>query len=144
MPGLPYDGHTMAEALEQAGILGDVTPEMVFVDRGYRGVELEGVKIYHPGLRRGITRGLRVMIRRRSAIEPAIGHMKSEEKPYCATLGCAARLRPATARLPGGRYHAEIHRDESASDFSVSSVVILQVDGDESLAIEFKNDAPVY
>lgn len=50
------------------------------VNRGYRGVEVEGVKIYHPGLRRGITRGLRAMIRRRSAIEPAIGHMKADGK----------------------------------------------------------------
>lgn len=78
MPGLPYDGHTLAEALEQAAILSDVAPEVAFVDRGYRGVEVAGVKIYHAGLRRGITRGLRVMIRRRSAIEPAIGHMKSD------------------------------------------------------------------
>jgi len=31
-------------------------------------------------LRRGITRGLRAMIRRRSAIEPAIGHMKADGK----------------------------------------------------------------
>jgi transposase, IS5 family len=38
------------------------------------------VKIYHPGLRRGITRGLRAMIRRRSAIESAIGHMKTDGK----------------------------------------------------------------
>ena len=38
------------------------------------------MKIYHPGLRRGITRGLRAMIRRRSAIEPAIGHMKTDGK----------------------------------------------------------------
>lgn len=27
------------------------------VDRGYKGVAIDGVKIYHPGLRRGITRG---------------------------------------------------------------------------------------
>jgi IS5 family transposase len=78
MPGLPYDGHTLEEALEQAAILSDVRPEMAFVDRGYRGVEVEGVKIYHAGLRRGITRGMRTLIRRRSAIEPAIGHMKSD------------------------------------------------------------------
>jgi IS5 family transposase len=50
------------------------------VDRGYKGVAIDGVKIYHPGLRRGITRGLRAMIRRRSAIEPAIGHMKTDGK----------------------------------------------------------------
>ena len=52
MPGNPYDGHTLAEALEQAAILSDVTPEIAVVDRGYKGVDIEGVKIYHPGLRR--------------------------------------------------------------------------------------------
>jgi IS5 family transposase len=55
-------------------------PAVAIVGCGYRGVEIEGVKIYHPGLRRGITRGLRAMIRRRSAIEPTIGHMKSDGK----------------------------------------------------------------
>ena len=80
MPGNPYDGHTLAEALEQTAILCDATPEVVIVDRGYKGVAVDGVKIYHPGLRRGITRGLRAMIRRRSAIEPAIGHMKTDGK----------------------------------------------------------------
>jgi IS5 family transposase len=79
MPGNPYDGHTLAEALEQAAILADVTPEVAIVDRGYKGVAIDGVKIYHPGLRRGITRTLRA-IRRRSAIEPAIGHMKADGK----------------------------------------------------------------
>src|SRR5215475_989976 len=66
--------------VKQAYILSEVKPETVFVDRGYRGVDIEGVKIWHPGLRRGVTRALRVMIRRRSAIEPAIGHMKSDGK----------------------------------------------------------------
>lgn len=78
MPGNPYDGHTLAEALEQAAILSDAKPEVAIVDRGYKGVAVDGVTIYHPGLRRGITRTLRAMIRRRSAIEPAIGHMKTD------------------------------------------------------------------
>ncbi|MGF6960914.1 IS5 family transposase [Paraburkholderia youngii] len=59
MPGNPYDGHTLAEALEQAAILSDVKPEVAVVDRGYKGVIVDGVKIHHPGLRRGITRGTR-------------------------------------------------------------------------------------
>jgi IS5 family transposase len=80
MPGNPYDGHTLAEALEQAAILSDVTPVVAVVDRGYKGVAIDGVKVYHPGMRRGITRALRAMIRRRSAIEPAIGHMKADGK----------------------------------------------------------------
>ncbi|KVG83976.1 hypothetical protein WJ36_01690 [Burkholderia ubonensis] len=37
MPGNPYDGHTLAEALEQAAILSDVQPEIAIVDRGYGG-----------------------------------------------------------------------------------------------------------
>ena len=80
MSGNPYDGHTLAEAPEQAAILCDATPEVAILDRGYKGVAVDGVKVYHPGLRRGITRGLRAMIRRRSAIEPAIGHMKTDGK----------------------------------------------------------------
>jgi IS5 family transposase len=55
-------------------------PEVAVVDGGYKDVAVDGAKIYHPGLRRGITRGLRAIIRRRSAIEPAIGHMKTDGK----------------------------------------------------------------
>ena len=33
MPGNPYDGQTLAEALEQAAILSDTTPEVAVVDR---------------------------------------------------------------------------------------------------------------
>jgi IS5 family transposase len=79
MRGNPYDRHTLAEALEQAAVLCDATPEIAIVDRGYKGVAVDGVKINHPGLRLG-TRRLRAMIRRRSAIEPAIGHMKTDGK----------------------------------------------------------------
>lgn len=53
---------------------------MAVVDRGYKGVAIDGVKIYRAGLRCGTTRGLRAMIRWRSAIEPAIGHMKTDGK----------------------------------------------------------------
>jgi transposase, IS5 family len=52
MRGNPYNGHTLAEALEQAAILCDVTPEVAIVDRGYKGVAVDGVKVYHPGLQR--------------------------------------------------------------------------------------------
>jgi IS5 family transposase len=46
----------------------------------YRGAVVEGVKTYRSGLRKGITRTLRAIIRRRSAIEPTIGHMKTDGK----------------------------------------------------------------
>ena len=78
MPGNPWDGHTLAETVEQASILTDRMPKTVIVDRGYQGVVVDGVQILRSGQRRGVTRGLKAMIKRRSAIEPTIGHMKTD------------------------------------------------------------------
>ncbi len=93
MPGNPYDGHTLAETLEQVGILAERAPTTAIVDKGYRGVEVEGVRILRSGQRRGITRTLQAMIKRRSAIEPTIGHMKMDGRlgrnPLKGALGDA-------------------------------------------------------
>ena len=93
MPGNPYDGHTLAEPLEQVGILAERKPTTAIVDKGYRGVEIEGVRILRSGQKRGITRSLKAMIHRRSAIEPAIGHMKMDGRlgrnPLRGALGDA-------------------------------------------------------
>ena len=95
MPGNPYDGHTLAETLEQVGILTgtDRPPATAIVDKGYRGVEIEGVRILRSGQKRGITKTLKAMIKRRSAIEPAIGHMKMDGRlgrnPLKGALGDA-------------------------------------------------------
>lgn len=80
MPGNPYDGHTLAQALEQVSSLSgiDKLPHTAIVDKGYRGVEIEGVRILRSGQKRGITKTLKAMIKRRSAIEPTIGHMKMD------------------------------------------------------------------
>lgn len=78
LPGNPYDGHTLHEALEQVEILTDQRPQMAFVDRGYRGHGVETVKVFISGARRGVTRTIAKLLRRRSAIEPMIGHMKND------------------------------------------------------------------
>ena len=78
LPGNPYDGHTLSEALEQIEILTDQKPEFAFVDRGYRGHGVENVKVFISGARRGVTRTIAKLLRRRSAIEPMIGHMKND------------------------------------------------------------------
>ena len=80
LPGNPYDGHTLPEAIEQVSILTNQTPKAVFVDKGYRGASVDGVTIWRSGQRRGVTPSIRKAIHRRSAIEPAIGHMKNEGK----------------------------------------------------------------
>jgi IS5 family transposase len=93
MPGNPYDGHTLEEAIEQVSILAQRTPKTVIVDRGYQGAELEGIRILRSGQKRGISRTLHAMIKRRSAIEPTIGHMKTDGRlgrnPLKGALGDA-------------------------------------------------------
>jgi len=90
LPGNPYDGHTLAEALEQVEILTDQRPDMTFVDRGYRGHGVDNVKVFISGARRGVTRTIAKLLRRRSAIEPMIGHMKNDGRlTRCPLKGTA-------------------------------------------------------
>jgi len=88
MPGNPYDGHTLREALEQVEILTDTRPKQAFVDRGYRGHGVQTTAVYIAGQKRGMTPALRRDLRRRSAIEPMIGHMKTDGRlSRCALKG---------------------------------------------------------
>ena len=47
LSGNPYDGHTLAEALEQVETVTDQRPGMAFVDRGYCGHGVEDVSGFH-------------------------------------------------------------------------------------------------
>lgn len=81
--GNPYDGHTLAEQLEQATILmqdSRVKPTTAFVDLGYRGVDADNpdVHIVHRGKAKRLTQQERKQLRRRQAIEPIIGHLKAD------------------------------------------------------------------
>jgi IS5 family transposase len=81
-PGNPYDGHTLAEQLEQTrNLLQDVgiEPKEAIVDLGYRGVDdVVPVDVIHRGKSKTLTAQQRAWLRRRQAIEPAIGHAKSD------------------------------------------------------------------
>lgn len=59
-------------------ILTDQRPNMALVERGCRGHGVETVKISISGVRRGVTRTIAKLLRRRSAIEPMTGHMKND------------------------------------------------------------------
>jgi transposase, IS5 family len=88
MPGNPYDGHTLADALQQVETLTDHRPSLAVVDRGYRGHGVQGTTVLISGIRRGLTPRLARLLRRRSAIEPEIGHMKSDGRlTRCALKG---------------------------------------------------------
>ncbi|QIT54438.1 IS5 family transposase [Aquisalimonas sp. 2447] len=79
MPNNPFDGHTLAETLEQTEILSGVAPKRCYVDRGYKGAAIPGVQIFRSGQKRGVnTRTLKRELKRRSAVEAVIGHMKTD------------------------------------------------------------------
>ena len=79
LPGCPYDGHTLQAALVQTRRLTHSAIEEAFVDKGYRGHGEQTTTVYLSGQRRGVnTQSLKKRIKRRQAIEPVIGHVKSD------------------------------------------------------------------
>src|SRR5215212_165167 len=78
LPGNPYDGHTLAAQIAQTERITGVEIERAYVDRGYRGHDADRDRVILSGQKRGITPTIRRERRRRSAIEPVIGHMKSD------------------------------------------------------------------
>lgn len=80
--GRPYDGHTLKTVLDQVERLTGVKPGEANVDLGYRGhgIEDDDIEIVLARQKRGITPAKRKRQRRRSAIEPIIGHCKNDRK----------------------------------------------------------------
>jgi IS5 family transposase len=81
--GNPYDGHTLANAIEQIERITDRQVKEAFVDKGYRGHDYTGdAAVYITGQRGKGKAGkaLRKRKKRRSAVEPKIGHMKSDNR----------------------------------------------------------------
>lgn len=80
--GNPYDGHTLGGAIGQVERLTGRTPEDVMVDRGYQGHGYAGSAIVHVvrTIPKRATRAMRRMLKRRAAIEPTIGHLKSDNR----------------------------------------------------------------
>lgn len=69
---------TVDSQLEQVEILTDVRPKIALVDPGYRGVEAAcGTRLLVSHTRR-LPRTLKKLLKRRQAIEPVIGHMKTD------------------------------------------------------------------
>jgi len=81
LKGNPFDGHTLKEAVKQAEILTGNTIKDIFADKGYRGSEHWpiGKGVYLSG-RKNLTPTMKRLLKRRSAIEPIIGHMKHDHR----------------------------------------------------------------
>ena len=79
MHGNPYDGVTLKPAIEQVQRLTGIAPKQAAVDKGFRG------STYHPSTLEVLVAGtrkftgvLKRLVKRRSAIEPVIGHAKND------------------------------------------------------------------
>jgi IS5 family transposase len=81
-PGTPFDGHTLVGQLEQVQRLTGTMPKRCHVDKGYKGhgVDSETCHVLISGTRKDITKALKKEMKRRSSIEPEIGHQKAEGK----------------------------------------------------------------
>ncbi len=75
-------GHTLGGAIRQVEHLTGRMPNDVMVDRGYRGHGYGGSAIVHVvrTIPKRATRAMKRMLRRRAAIEPTIGHLKSDNR----------------------------------------------------------------
>jgi len=74
-----HDSKTLPEALEQYERLMGKEADEVFVDRGYKGMpEYKASKIHVPKPDKNISRKKRKKHSRRAAIEPVIGHLKTD------------------------------------------------------------------
>jgi IS5 family transposase len=79
LPGNPYDGHTLGAVLDETEALTGREIERAFVDKGYRGHNAKNPRrVFISGQKRGVFAAIKRQLKRRSAIEPTIGHMKSE------------------------------------------------------------------
>jgi IS5 family transposase len=75
----PYDGHTLRTTMDQVVTLTGVEPARIYVDQGYRGHDYaHKERVFIARQRRGLTPTIKRELRRRSAIEPIIGHMKAD------------------------------------------------------------------
>ena len=83
LPGNPYDGHTLARVIPAITAQLGVSLRAVYADAGYRGHNApheRGLRVFTSGQKRGVTPRIQRELRRRSAVEPVIGHLKAEHR----------------------------------------------------------------
>ena len=83
LPGNPYDGHTLATVIPEIEAQLGASLARIVADRGYRGHNAppdHKMKVYISGQKRSVTEAIKRDLRRRSAVEPVIGHAKNEHR----------------------------------------------------------------
>ena len=77
--GRSYDGHTLGTVIAETQALTGVEIKRAYVDKGYVGHDApKPLRVYRSGQKRGVFGQIKRELRRRAAIEPVIGHLKSD------------------------------------------------------------------
>jgi IS5 family transposase len=77
--GNPYDGHTLGAAVADIERIIGKAPNRIYVDKGYQGHNYEEKhQVFKSGQKRGVNGQIKRELRRRTVIEPIIGHIKSD------------------------------------------------------------------
>jgi transposase, IS5 family len=83
MPGNPYDGHTLATVIPDIENKIGASLTRIVADRGYRGHNAppdHKFRVFITEQKRGMTKAIKREMRRRAAVEPVIGHTKSDHR----------------------------------------------------------------
>src|SRR5829696_6025388 len=83
LPGNPYDGHTLARVIPEIETTIGSELARIVTDAGYKGHHAPREKrfrVYVAGRKRGLSAAIKRAFRRRAAVEPVIGHLKSEHR----------------------------------------------------------------
>jgi IS5 family transposase len=75
----PYDGHTLNQVLSEYQTQIGIEPDRTYVDKGYQGHNYEKKnRVFKSGQKRGVTGSIKKELKRRSTVEPLIGHLKND------------------------------------------------------------------
>jgi IS5 family transposase len=83
LPGNPYDGHTLATVIPGMEAVVGNTIGRILADKGYRGHNAPfdyKFRVFISGQKRRMTPKIKREMKRRSAVEPVIGHLKAEHR----------------------------------------------------------------
>jgi IS5 family transposase len=83
LPGSPYDGHTLSTVIPHIEQIVGNEVKRIIADKGYRGHGAPApydMRVFVSGQKRGVTRAIGRELKRRSAVEPVIGHLKSDHR----------------------------------------------------------------
>lgn len=83
----PYDGHTLDQTIKLVQSITKENVKEVYVDMGYRGHNYNKKnQVFHRKCKKQLSLENKRMLKRRNAIEPIIGHLKTYGRMACNRL----------------------------------------------------------